>query len=266
MGHSTAVMTVSIDTANEIRQNLAANKMRHSSWYSRPTFTSELVRAAVADWRDDPDMDRGDSRSGSGSFAPMLSARAADWYIATHHGLVVDESVVIPVAADKDVIVKSQDVRVEVDAALLTKLRSGDYTGMDKLREQLYATYGDALVTVELAKLPAARKPKAAATEGKAVTKYDVVGIQTWGQKYVLATEDSQSEARATAIRLMTENDKLAELTVEARIVRENGSPALVTITRPEPETAAITVRVTTHKVREGAEPIHYVVAFDYHH
>ena len=73
MGHSTAVITVSTERAEQARKHVAASRVRNS-WF-RPTFASEMVDEAVRIWRDE-DAGRDDnSRAGNGFLTPVMLSR-----------------------------------------------------------------------------------------------------------------------------------------------------------------------------------------------
>ena len=122
MGHSTAVITVSTERAEQARKHVAASRVRNS-WF-RPTFASEMVDEAVRIWRDE-DAGRDDnSRAGNGFLAPVMSRQQADDFMEEHDERVVNESVVIPIAKSDDLVTKTHRVKVTLDAAEMRALRS----------------------------------------------------------------------------------------------------------------------------------------------
>lgn len=131
------------------------------------------------------------------------------------------------------------------------------------------------LGTIAIAAWPTARKPVAKATEGKAITRY-VLTCEKFGHRmpYELsaalkATYASQAEARQAGIDLMSKHRVILALSVEAKVVRVSDdaeASALVTIARPVPETATMTLEVTTHTVKPNPKIESYSVVFWYHH
>lgn len=63
----------------------------------------------------------------------------------------------------------------------------------------------------------------------------------------------------------MEENPAYSGLAVEAFVQRDTGNAALVKITRPEPEAATLSFKVTTQTPKPKASITGYLVAVDYH-
>lgn len=256
MGHSLAHIEISAAAAASIRTRLG-----HRS------FASEMVSAAVREWRD-TEADRHDSANSGGGFeAPrVMGLDEAKRFIDRNIERAHNESVVIGLADSSDLITKTRNIKVELDSQELNGLRAAQGRATSALWAKLHALPdGDSINQAKVLRLPAPRKAVATATEGKARTVY-LVGREQNRTFQILARKESQAEARAEAIRLVNENTEYSALEVRAQTVREDGNPALVTIVRPAPETSVIDVEITTVTVRPGAKAARYLVAFDYHH
>lgn len=240
MGHSTA--TVKLDL-NELPAHPSPRT---------------IMDAAVRKWQDEEADRWDDPRHGYPGLSPIASERAA-------YNLLEDdedgraESQIVPITSDYTE--KTSTVRLEVSAAELTELRQGSYW---RLLEA--GRFGKAVVKVEIAQLPKPRAPRAVATEGKAVTLYRIVNGNGHPAQGFAPSYPSQADARSAAVDYMKENPACSELAVEAFIRRDTGKAALVTITRPEPESSTATFKVTTQTPKPKAKITGYIVAFDYHH
>lgn len=240
MGHSTAIVKLALD-------ELSLNQSPEG-----------IMDSAVQKWRED-EADRWDSpRYGYPDLSPIASESAA-------YSLLEDDedgrakSQIIPITTDYTE--KTSTVRLEVTAAELKELRKGSYYRLVEA-----GRFGQAVVKVEIAQLPKPRAPRAAATEGKAVTLYRIVNGNGHPAQGFAPSYPSQADARSAAVDYMKENPACAELAVEAFIRRDTGKAALVTITRPEPETATVSFKVTTQTPKSKAKVTGYIVGFDYHH
>ena len=272
MGHATAHIEFAADEAEQIRQSIPPRTAR---WEYPRTFESAMVDAAVQKWRDDEAGRWSDARAGSGFLAPIMSEQALSWYTSEDdtHSRIVMESVVIPVAAQDDVIVKTVKVRVRVDAAQLAQARAAFVAARSSrahvpfpLRSLAMEHAPSGAVEMVIAAVPAARKPVAVATEGKSVTRYEVVGPAGFAGRRVDGEDATQAGARALAVKLMSDDQTITSLDIRGRVVRDSGDDALVNVTRPAAENATVTVEFTTHAVKPNAQPVKYVVVFDYHH
>lgn len=240
MGHATA--TVKLDLAE-----LPAN----------PTSRSIMERA-VRRWEEEEADRWSDARYSYPELSPIASERVA--YSLSEDGEDArTKSKIIPITTDY--AEKTSTLRLEVTAAELTMLRTGTSWS---LREA--GRFGANVVKVEIVHLPKARAPRAEATEGKSVTLYKVVNGSGFPVRTPKPSYPSQAEARAAAVDFMKANSTCSELAVEAFVQRDTGSAALVTITRPEPEHATATFKVTTETPKPKAKVTGYIVTFDYHH
>lgn len=240
MGHSTAIVKLDL---NELPAHPSPRT---------------IMDAAVRKWQDEEADRWDDPRHGYPELSPIASERAA-------YNLLEDDedgrgkSQIIPITSDY--AEKTSTVRLEVTAAELKELRRGSYYRfIDEGR------FGKAVVKVEIAQLPKPRAPRAAATEGKAVTLYRIVNGNGHPVHGFAPSYSSQAAARSAAVDYMKENPACSELAVEAFIRRDTGKAALVTITRPEPETATVSFKVTTQTPKPKAKVTGYIVGFDYHH
>lgn len=239
MGHSTAII-----------------KLELSELPSSPS-TDAIMNAAVRKWHEDEADRYADARQTYPGLSPMATERVAEF--------IIDEaddpsrSKIIPITTDY--AEKTSTVRLEVTGAELMALRQGSYWELRRA-----GRLGDAVVSVEIAQLPKARAPRAEATEGKVTTSYRVVNANRYPVPGLQPSYPTQAAARAAAVQYMGDNPSVSELAVEATIQRDTGKVALVSITRPEPEKATATFKVTTQKPTAKAKITGYLVSFDFHH
>jgi len=241
MGHATAI--IEIDSTE-----LPAN----------PTSRS-IMDAAVSKWQEEEAERWSDARHSYPELSPIASGKAASNLIDDGESIGDGKSRIIPITSDYTE--KSSTVRLQVSAAELAELRRGSYW---KLLEA--GRFGANVVGVEIVQLPKPRAPRAEATEGKATTLYKVVDSNRYPLRALKPSYPSQAEARSAAVEYMKDHPACSELAVEAFIQRDTGSAALVRITRPEPEAATVSFKVTTQTPKPKAAITGYLVAFDYHH
>lgn len=223
---------------------------------------SVIIREAVSDWRANEANRYDDERTGGGMRGPLLTEAAAQMYAAQHHDEAFHDSLVIPLCSADKVKTYTRRVKITVSGEKLRSL-STNLNGAWSLYSDLYAEYGVNLVGVEVVKLPSPRKAVAVAASGKTVTRYVVKA----GDR-VMFTAHSKAEARAEALRLLNENAPVArysQLTVEAVLISEGGSPALITVFRPFPESATVELQLSFSEPKPGAVPESFLVAFAYH-
>ena len=278
MGHSLHTETITTDRADRLRGELKTSRPA-SFWGFRPTFESEMVREAVARWREDEAGRHDGERAGDGYLTPVMSAQQARDHIERNHDRVVSESAVIPIAQAADLIEKTRRVHVALSAKEMRELRKSAAAAERsrftspipyELRERVVGGI-DGVQSVSVAKLPAARKVAAKTTAGKLVAKYRVVAkASQFGQEATLASCDTIADARAAGIAAAEANPQLGELSVIAELVRvtENGAETavLLTIGTPEREETTVEFKVTTVTAKPDARIDHYEVTFDYHH
>lgn len=275
MGHATAFRTVSAEVAESIMKDPAPTY--RSSWGYAETKYDRLANYLVREWGDDPDEDRGDPNTYKVNYVGVVPREMVD-HLA--EGVITSRTPIFGIADEKDVAYKNITVEVEVTGAQLRGLRGNIYDSVNTVREaaEKLATGKNVVPYSAKFKLPAPRKFQATATEGKSVTKYDVIAVLGSGAREKRVQKDSQAEARAAALTIaQKEADWFAEnpnhygsrpvsYEVQAVVVREGGNAALVVIARPEPETAKVSVTIKTYTVKPTAKPTAYTVAFDYHH
>lgn len=282
MGHHTAQVTLTLAHAEQARAAAAKPANRNPWGFSHQAmFESEMVSIAVSIWRNE-EAGRWDSENaGGGTLAPNLPQQVISSYLDEHHGDVVTASVIIPIVEDADVLVTTKKVKLPVTADELASVRSqlaahqanpyfGSVSGLThQLRDRLVKEHGMHMVDVKVTKIPAPRKPVATTTEGKARTVYRVMGPDRFSRRVVLATKDTQAEARAEAIRIMESDLRVAKLDVIAEIIRvtDDGTTngTLLTIERPAADNATIDVELTFHHAKPNAKIDHYAVFFDVH-
>lgn len=273
MGYASTTRTITAARAEQLR----AEPRKADYWGRTQTFESKLVDEAVSEWRDQ-EANRWDSSSAFGyemvkPMAEGIRDRGIDWDRAD-----VDTAYITPIVAASSVSTVTKKVKVTVPGDVADRLRAPyPHNALEQVRKLLLAQYpANTLGDIEVVSVPAPRKPQAKATEGKAVTKYFIRGAESgWVGDRTLAEAlkkpyDSQAEARSAAVDLLTARDTLPALSVEAVVLREaeDGtlSKSLVTIARPTPAEATVTVAVTTHTVKPNAKIDHYEVTFWYHH
>jgi len=250
MGHATAIIHLSLD---ELPEKVTA---------------SSVMGAAISKWHDEEAERWSDARAGSPGFSPLMSRETAERAIYKAGTISDGVSKIIPLT--DDYAEKTTTLRLQVTAKELKELRR------NSIWELLDAgRFGEDAVKIEIDSLPKLRAPRAEATPGKAVTSYRITDHRgrpfekPWGQEEhstLSMPYPSQAAARAAAVEHMNNNPQVSSLAVEAFIQRDTGSTALVTISRPEPESATASFKVTTEKPKANAKVHGYLVAFDYHH
>lgn len=275
MGHSTAFRSISAASAESIMQHTAPTY--RSSWGYAETKYDRLANYLVREWCDDPDEDRGDPNTYKVEYVGVVPSEMVD-HLA--EGVITSRTPIFGIADPKDVTYKNITVDVEVTGEQLRGLRGNYYESINAVREaaEKLVTGKNVIPYSGKLKLPAPRKFQATATEGKSVTKYDVIAVLSNGQREKRSQKDSQAEARAEALTIaqkeadwLTKNpnsygSRPVSYEVQAVVVREGGNAALVVIARPEPETAKVSVTIKTYVVKPTAKPTAYKIAFDYHH
>jgi hypothetical protein len=172
-------------------------------------------------------------------------------------------AIIIPVFREEDITMTVEKIKVTFTGQELTKLYQDNYSE-DLIINKVEAIVGVGKVeSVQNFKLPAKRKPVATATEGKAVTKYEIAG--DYGN-IVAQGFDSQADARAAALKLMEKETKHAALYVRAHIEREGDELNLVTISRPVPESIEIEVKANIATAKPNAKLGKFFVAYTVYH
>jgi hypothetical protein len=151
-------------------------------------------------------------------------------------------------------------MRLTVDAVLLSDLRTSSQDF--RLLELARTVFGNAVTNVSAVTLPRARKAVAAATEGKSVTRYELVEGRT---RIPATTYDTKAAARTAAINLIDSGTRYRRIAVRAVVQRETGNGDLVVIERPEAELTEITVNVTMSVPKAGAVQSGWTVGFSCH-
>lgn len=270
MGHYIESITITAEHAERIRRSLPERADHRGSWGRPFTFESEMVHAALGMW--EPDSQYADPRAGSGYLAPVLAEGSVGAYINQNLDRVANESVVIPVVRDEDLVIRTVKTTIPVTAEQLAEIHATENTSgiTSFLRNELNRIHGLKIWAANLSKSPARRKAKARATAGAVKTVYDVINPGQFNEQR-LTTKDTIAEARAAAVELM-EMDRyrhIVKLAIRGRVVRvtEDGdeNSDLVVVGRPAPENATVTVDVDLYEPKPDAKIDHYVVAFDYH-
>ena len=231
---------------------------------------NDIIRAALDIWNEDEDEENYYYSPSVGRVNARELTTQEHAYALLNNVLKVnsDNSVIIPVVAAKDAANVKKKFSLSVEGKHLVKSRRDVFSSPDPIEEAVRKVAGPNLISFTITKRPKPRKAVATATEGKAVTKYQVVG-SIWGNGgyQVLAVKDSQAEARAEALALLNaEGSTWNDLEIHAQVVREGNEKALVKLSRPIPEMVTIEVEATLAKVKPNAKRAGYVVAFDAHH
>jgi len=248
MGHATAVIELNL---NELPE--------------RPSART-IMDTAVRKWYDQEAERYEDARQSYPNLRPISSRRAAQDAIEGPDSIGDQASRIIPLTTDY--AEKTTTVRLTVTAQELAELRRG--ATWDLFHS---GRFGDHVTAVQIDSLPKPRAPRAEATPGKTITVYRITDSngypfrQNIGQSpdALTAPHPTQAAARAAAIDYMAANPKCSQLAVQAFVQRDTGSAALVTITRPEPESSTASFKVTTQKPKPNAKVTGYLVSFDYH-
>lgn len=273
MGYATTTEIVSAERAEQIR---AMPRPRYI-FGPAPSFGSRLLSEAVQHWNDTEAGRYEDARSEEALMHKPVSEHShRDGFNVDDYG--TGTAHIVPIVDPKSVVTATKKVKLTVPGEVADGLRR-DYPwdAMQKVRNLLHEQFTpETLGKVEVVSLPAVRKPVAKATDGKAVTRYvittaeDVYHVSSRIRAAFKEAHESQAAARAAAIELLTEHDTLPALSVEAVVGRmtEDGtfSKELVSIARPVPAEAVITVAVTTHTVKPNPKIDRYEVTFWYHH
>lgn len=236
-----------------------------------PNMTSDeaielaVIQLSHPDWVDN-------SSIGEIDVLPKMTERQANLANGSDEYEVFSwQSYLIPIVADSDSVTTTKTHTVPLTKKQLDSLRgmvsrgrTNDYT----LTNYVKSLFGLDVVDWSVASLPTARKAVATATEGKAVTTYQVVSFTPWEgspQLQIVAEKESQAEARATALELMNADATYHRLAVRAKVNRESGEEDLVTITRPVPEESNVKLNITMTTVKPEATVVSYRFLFDYH-
>ncbi|MBN9214820.1 MAG: hypothetical protein J0J04_08520 [Microbacterium sp.] len=276
MGHALHTETITVERAEEIRKG--TGQARHQGfWGYRPTFESEMVDAAVEEWRATEANRFDGERAGDGYLTPVMSPQQARDHIDANIQKVSAVSVVIPIARTEDLVTKTSRVKVTLTPAEMNQLRKAIAASAKstyepsipyQLRDKAVAGI-DGVNDVSIAKVPAARKVAAKTTPGKLVTQYRVVHFE-FTREIGLATADTLAEARAKGLEIAAARPELGELSLVAvttRVTDDGKSTrALLTIGAPERDETTVEFNVTTVTANPSAKIDHYEVTFDYHH
>jgi hypothetical protein len=277
MGYADTEQVISVERAEQLRDKVKTAP--HTRWsFGRQTWEDAMVSEAVGIWRDEEANRYDGERAGEPRLLTAVPEEVLGWYIdsVTHDESFIANSYITPVVSEASVATKTRTVKVKVSGDVIAKLRRGSYHGQAELRKLLHSDFPvTELGKIEVVTLPAPRKPAASATAGKAKTVYRIRGVEnhfTNLQSIHAALNksyDSQADARAAAIDLMSEHEDLPDMRIEAVVVREQEdgklSPSLVTIARPVAD-GTVTVQVTTHTVKPSPKLKNYRVRFAYHH
>lgn len=253
MGHHTEVRII---RANRLKENPSCGF---------------VLSAAVEAWSDDPDCDRGSENAGDGYMTELMTPAQTDLYSHVHADKIKRDSVVIPLCAEEDVKTTVKKTKMVVPGNILREVQQ--FGSSFDLTLLAYKLFGPTVTKVKLVKAIKPKKAVAAATEGKTVVKYQIISLNShFGANTPVVVSDgleSQAAARAEAILIVNSEEgkdrAYVNLEVRAYLVREDGNPALVTVSRPTPEGSEVEVEVTFSAPKSNAKVASYYVEFNYH-
>jgi len=233
----------------------------------------QLLSDAVGIWYD-TEANRDDSENAGTPFLlPLMTPSQVIRHQDSDAGRNNSTSYIYPNVNPSGVKKVTKKMKLTVTGEQLALLRQQWHGGL--LLDLAYKAFGETVASVKIVKLPALRKSVAKATEGKTETLYYIYGITTsvFGDRATknerLLSEGipTMAAARAKALEFAdTEaGSKYAELEIRAVVVREGGNTALLTVSRPAPETATVDVEVTFETLLPKATFDSYTVVFDYH-
>lgn len=254
MGHTTVTQSVPADTPIDSQP---------STLFARnPSRAMRLADAAIGDWYNSGESFGDSVSSYNASFTPITSDELSQ---REAHKARSDASIVVPVAAPKDVVAKTKKIQVEVNTDEAASVAQYKFSAIEILERNGIMN----AASIESVTAPRPLNPVAKATEGKLVTKYTLAG--RGGQHVGVAGRSfsSLAEARAAGVEMMKQHATISRLEVRSFQVRETAdgteNGAVATITRPE-QTVKLTVTYVEHTVKPGAQPVSYLVGFDVHH
>ncbi len=251
MGHDTAEATVIADT-NDL---------------------NKIVNTAVRRWYDEDAGRWSDARPGTPKLYPLMTPNQINVLLSAEDFIVTEDgyTAIFPIT-DSVPVKHEKRMKIQAPGKLVEDLKRGDWEARRTFRKLVADLVGKDFSDCEVLKFPASRKPIAETTEGKAITVYNVYGVDN-RRLDLLASCVSQAAARAKALELAGEEKlsagnyiKYETFEVRPVIERESGDKAVVRVVRPTAETVSVEVKVATERFPADAKVTHYRVMFDYHH
>lgn len=259
-----ARVDVSLARAEEIRENVRDG-------YGSD-FATAMVVEAVREWEFENGR-RASVGPGYSYVARLTIPDELENYIDENHRRIATEPVVIPVAAESDVVSRDRSVELEVSADELIEIRKRLPLGAagialpSRVAERLTAEIG-AHKDVAVVHVPAAHDALAEAAGGETRTVYQVVNPEPlpFGPS-IVAEADTEEDARAKALRIVNSDPRIPELHIRGVLIRvtdeEYRANVLTVVRLPISETAIIKVAFTKLELRKDTrEPDRYVVVF----
>jgi hypothetical protein len=186
----------------------------------------------------------------------MMTALAAGWAASDHMiGPYDTETLVVPICADTDAFETTVKRTLTVTAVELERLRLDPNFLIPRAR----AEFGGAVIGATPVSLPRARRAVAVATEGRAVTSYEIV---TRELRRVGGLHPTQAAARAAAIDHVNGSNDYPHVDVRAVVTREDGNLNLVSISRGEPDTSDIVFNIVMSVPTARAKTVEWGVTY----
>lgn len=277
MGHSTHISEISqeeLDSHNAWQEK--ERKIALHSWPGeKSTKANTLLSMAINDWRDDPDMDRGNASWASAEMVTPLPKEVA-LGVNCSHEVSSRKSIVIPVIDEKDYEIKESRVTIKLDGK-----EWADYLGSETnvLLNKVLATKPELNGMITSIQTVDASGDKTISARGlkhwKVVStvKADTSGGKTKNVYYLSPavypianqTYPTQALARAAAVEILNSRSDILTIEVKAKVEREDSS-SLVTVLRDvKSATAKVVVSYAKVTTKTPARIKSYLVGFDYH-
>lgn len=273
MGHAVVAIKVEQNEYKPERVN-----QRTNPWF-RNTMEDELVSIAIDNWTSSDSCDRNGSPSMSRAVVkpamPIELAESAAYEMTNR-----DQNIIIPIISAKDYTIKKKTITVKFDDAGWKRYTNGHFGGWSVVEEAIVATNPE--LKGKITKIAMVRPEgsserfnvrdgwtvrstvEADTSGGKAKTKYYLVGDKLHEQRNNIKYFDTQAEARAWGVEVMNNDPLINNVSVKAKIQREDDTD-LVKLTR-KVSSATAKFEVSFYQMKTST-PKHdgWVVGFDYH-
>lgn len=272
MGHTVVVIKVEKDAYKPER-------LQQNRGYYRNTMEDELVSIAIDEWTYSDSCDRNGSPSMSrGIIKPAMPIELAE--AAAYKMTDRDQNIIIPIISTKDYTIKKKTISVKFDDAEWKRYTTGHFGGWDVIQAKIETTNPElkgkitGLSMVRPDGAPEKFKVRdgwnvrstveADTSGGKAKTQYFIVGSGLHEDRPNIKYFDTQAEARAWGIEVMGRDPLINNISIKAKIQREDGTD-LVKLTR-KVSTATAKFEVSYFQMKTTT-PRHdgWMVGFDYH-
>lgn len=268
MGHSVAVV--------KVEQNEYDPKKQSTSPYYRTTREDELISLAVQNWQWLDDHDRNGSPSMSrGHVLPAMPEELAGNVAAEKTDR--DQNIIIPLISKNDYTIKQKTITVKLNDAEWKQYTKGYGWGViEKKIEETNPELAGKITHLLRVKPEGSDRyddragwtvrstVDADTSGGKAKTQYYLVGDKLYKDRKGIKYFDSQAEARAWAVTVMDNDPLINNVSVEARVRREDGSSVVKLTRKVSSATAKFTVSYV-HMKTTTPKTDGWLVGFDYH-